>query len=283
VATSMLAKKFVEKSLGEKGKKMILIILDEMDQVEDPEVLYKVFNWISMDNSRLLLVGIANSLDLTDRVLPRLQVDKMLKPQLLNFRPYTTDQLVQIVEARLPQGDDKYALIDKMAIQLCARKIAATTGDARTTLDTCQRALQTQDGGEKKKVSLAQMSRMMAQSSAAQQSRVTSSRDDDALPVEQKLIICSLLSVVRKQKVKDVQAGKLYEVYTKQGSSRINQADFFSLCLQLEDRRIIDIKKNKQKSVDRQSKVKFSVTESDIIESYFKDDQHFETILTRNR
>ena len=42
-----------------------------MDQVEDPEVLYKVFNWISMDNSRLLLVGIANSLDLTDRVLPR--------------------------------------------------------------------------------------------------------------------------------------------------------------------------------------------------------------------
>ena len=48
---------------------------------------------------------------------------------------------------------------------------------------------------------------------------------------------------------------QLYEVYTKQGSSRINQADFFSLCLQLEDRRIIDIKKNKQKSVDRQSKV----------------------------
>lgn len=45
----------------------------------------------------------ANALDLTDRVLPRLQAQLELKPTLLNFVPYTKDQIVEIIENRLEQ------------------------------------------------------------------------------------------------------------------------------------------------------------------------------------
>ena len=51
-------------------------MLDEVDQLEskNQDVLYTVFEWPALSASRLALVGIANTLDLTDRVLPRLQV-----------------------------------------------------------------------------------------------------------------------------------------------------------------------------------------------------------------
>ena len=52
------------------------LVLDEVDQLEsvNQDVLYTVFEWPALAGSRLSLVGIANTLDLTDKVLPRLQV-----------------------------------------------------------------------------------------------------------------------------------------------------------------------------------------------------------------
>ena len=47
-------------------------MLDEVDQLEskNQDVLYTVFEWPALSASRLALVGIANTLDLTDMVLP---------------------------------------------------------------------------------------------------------------------------------------------------------------------------------------------------------------------
>ena len=45
--------------------------------------------------------GIANALDLTDRILPRLQARPKCKPELLNFPPYTKDQIVAVLTDRL--------------------------------------------------------------------------------------------------------------------------------------------------------------------------------------
>ena len=42
--------------------------------------------------------GIANALDLTDRVLPRLQSHSKCRPQLLHFPPYTKDQIATILQ-----------------------------------------------------------------------------------------------------------------------------------------------------------------------------------------
>ena len=73
-------KKYVEaKICGGKGKakgKNVLLVLDEVDQLDskEQEVLYSVFEWPQLKGSRLSLVGIANALDLTDKILPRLKV-----------------------------------------------------------------------------------------------------------------------------------------------------------------------------------------------------------------
>lgn len=47
--------------------------------------------------------GIANTLDLTDRILPRLQAREKCKPRLLNFPPYTKNQIATILQDRLNQ------------------------------------------------------------------------------------------------------------------------------------------------------------------------------------
>ena len=68
VKTERDALKVIETSIQASGS-MILLVLDEVDQLEskDQSVLYTVFEWPALDRSRLVLCGIANSLDLTDR------------------------------------------------------------------------------------------------------------------------------------------------------------------------------------------------------------------------
>ena len=55
---------------------LVYLVLDEVDQLEsrNQDVVYTVFEWPALSASRLSLVGIANTLDLMDRVLPGLQV-----------------------------------------------------------------------------------------------------------------------------------------------------------------------------------------------------------------
>ena len=69
-------KKYVEAKICARGGRNILLVLDEVDQLDsrDQEILYSVFEWPQLKGSRLSLVGIANALDLTDRILPRLKV-----------------------------------------------------------------------------------------------------------------------------------------------------------------------------------------------------------------
>jgi len=55
---------------------MLVLILDEMDALMTKEqaVLYHLFELPELKQSRAVLVGVANNIDLTVRLLPRLQV-----------------------------------------------------------------------------------------------------------------------------------------------------------------------------------------------------------------
>ncbi|KAF9538682.1 AAA ATPase [Mortierella hygrophila] len=176
--------------LGDKKNKIMYVtILDEMDQLltKDQEVLYKLFQWSCMGNSKLTLIGIANALDMTDRFLPRLKA-KNCEPQLLNFNPYQVSEIREIIMDRLFSlegnndsanedtenkcGDESMAtaavkggrlrvapLMQKPAIELCARKVAAATGDLRKALDICRQTIEMVELETKKK------ERMMARHS----------------------------------------------------------------------------------------------------------------------
>ncbi|PIA19152.1 P-loop containing nucleoside triphosphate hydrolase protein, partial [Coemansia reversa NRRL 1564] len=132
-----------------------LVILDEVDSLlgNRQEVLYRLFELAAHPSSRLALVGIANALDLTDRFLPRLQA-RNCEPLLLNFNPYQVNDIVVILQSRLDSVASSMAtepLIQKAALELCARKVAATSGDLRKALDVCRQAMEAAEAEHKRK------------------------------------------------------------------------------------------------------------------------------------
>jgi len=127
-----------------------VVTLDEIDHLLtlDLEILYTLFEWSLQRASRLVLIGIANALDLTDRFLPRLKA-RNLKPQLLPFLPYTVPQIASVLTAKLkslhlsPDDNqpDYIPFVHPTAIQFCSKKVASQTGDLRKAFDIMRRAI----------------------------------------------------------------------------------------------------------------------------------------------
>jgi len=136
------SKAVVEKYLMSKHK-TLLLVLDEIDQLESRKqsVLYSIFEWPSIPNSKLILIGIANALDLTDRILPRLQARCELKPTLMHFAPYSKQQIFNIISARLNEANATNVFTPS-AIQFLAGKVAAVSGDIRRALDISRRVIE---------------------------------------------------------------------------------------------------------------------------------------------
>ena len=53
----------------------------------------------------------------------------------INFQPYTTTQLEQIVHARLGGSNE---VLSKDAVKFAAMKVSSISGDARRVLDICR-------------------------------------------------------------------------------------------------------------------------------------------------
>lgn len=118
--------------------------MDEIDCLveqlkSDQEILYSIFALSECTNARLAIVGIANALDLTDRLLPRLRIRDM-EPELLHFSAYTVDQISEILKSRVSDAVAAGGMISSEAVELTARKVATST-DLRKALDTIRSAV----------------------------------------------------------------------------------------------------------------------------------------------
>lgn len=129
-----------------RDEKKYLVILDEVDCLVDLDLslLYALFEWSMAPSSRLVLIGIANALDLTDRFLPRLK-SRNLKPELLPFMPYAAAQIAEVITTKLkslvPADSATVPFLHPAAVQFCAKKVASQTGDLRKAFDICRRAV----------------------------------------------------------------------------------------------------------------------------------------------
>ena len=130
-----------------KGSGNFLIVLDEIDHFLDVDLdmLYTLFEYALNPKSNLILVGIANALDFTDRFLPRLKA-KDLKPHLLPIISYTSEQIAKVVTAKLsalmPSGKTEFVpFVHPTAINFLAKKISAQSGDLRKAFDICRSAI----------------------------------------------------------------------------------------------------------------------------------------------
>jgi cell division control protein 6 len=84
-------------------KKKIIIVLDEIDHLNSRKnsLLYSAFGWPKQSNGQVIVIGIANSLDLTKRLLPKLEELDGLVPEVFSFEPYTSQQIINILQEHL--------------------------------------------------------------------------------------------------------------------------------------------------------------------------------------
>lgn len=141
------------------GRKMTVVLLDEVDQLltTRQEVLYNLFHWPHLPGARLLVLALANTMDLPQRALSA-RVASRLGGANVPFQPYDDAQLAAIVRSRLGLATEAMNVFpppamaqaakgcaesfQQHAITLMAKRVAVVNGDARRMLDVARRALE---------------------------------------------------------------------------------------------------------------------------------------------
>ncbi|XP_050428138.1 origin recognition complex subunit 1 isoform X2 [Adelges cooleyi] len=115
-----------------------ILLVDEVDHIcnRKQDVVYNILDWPTRMGSKVVVITIANTMDLPERVLRGCVTSRMGLTRLV-FKPYTFQQLQEIIMNRLV-GNSSF---DPDAVQLVSRKVAAVSGDARRALDICRRAI----------------------------------------------------------------------------------------------------------------------------------------------
>ncbi|XP_061748317.1 origin recognition complex subunit 1 [Nerophis ophidion] len=133
-AASILDKRF---SSPAPRKESTVLLVDELDLLwtRKQNVMYNLFDWPTRRHSRLVVLTIANTMDLPERIMIN-RVASRLGLTRMSFQPYSFKQLQQIITSRL----NKVKAFEEDALQLVSRKVAALSGDARRCLDICRRA-----------------------------------------------------------------------------------------------------------------------------------------------
>ncbi|XP_072430408.1 origin recognition complex subunit 1 isoform X3 [Chiloscyllium punctatum] len=138
-ATADHAAALLEKQFGAPAPKRetTVLLVDELDLLwtRKQDVMYNLFDWPTRKQAKLVVVAVANTMDLPERIMMN-RVASRLGLTRMSFQPYTFKQLQQITCSRL----NRLKAFEDDAIQLVARKVAALSGDARRALDICRRA-----------------------------------------------------------------------------------------------------------------------------------------------
>lgn len=118
-----------------------IIVLDELDLLYNERrqsIFYNLFDWPTNSNSRMILIAIANAMDLPERFMSR--ITSRVGWNKLVFDSYTSDCLEKILKVRLGQKllDQTF---EKAAVIISTKRIGRTSGDARRILDTCRLAI----------------------------------------------------------------------------------------------------------------------------------------------
>ncbi|KAK7301771.1 hypothetical protein RJT34_12646 [Clitoria ternatea] len=272
-------------------KNMILIVADELDYLitKDRAVLHDLFMLTTFPFSRCILIGVANAIDLADRFLPRL-TSLNCKPNVVNFRAYSKDQIQKILEERL--NELPYTVFQHQALELCARKVAAASGDMRNALCICRSAIEMLEAEIRE--SACNLNTLLEEKSSSEQNVAAAApafmkkREFDvvrvdhmalalsmtyrspvldtiqSLPHHQQIILCSSMKHFRGAK-KDAILGELYKSYAEIcKSSLIPPAgilEFSNMCRVLNDQGLIKLGQARE---DKLKRVTAKIDEGDI-------------------
>ncbi|OAX78993.1 hypothetical protein ACJ72_06691, partial [Emergomyces africanus] len=118
-----------------------VVLMDELDQLvtKNQSVMYNFFNWPALRYSHLIVLAVANTMDLPERTLSN-KISSRLGLTRITFSGYKHQELMEIIGSRLSNVPGN--IVDPDAVQFASRKVAAVSGDARRALDICRRAVE---------------------------------------------------------------------------------------------------------------------------------------------
>ncbi|WOK94826.1 cell division control protein [Canna indica] len=270
ITTNLLPLQHLQKIFSQKSQplgRMMLMVVDEIDFLvtKDHSVLHDLFMLTTLPYSRCILIGIANTIDLTDRLLPNLG-SLHCKPIVITFCAYSKDQILKIIQQRLMVVE--YDVFELAALEFCARKVAAASGDVRKALDICRNAIEVLEaelrGSTGKEeieiVSFDHMNIAITKSFKSPMVDIIQS-----LPQHQQVILCSLVRLFRQCKRNATTLEELNRSYLEICKSTqirpVEMMEFTDLCSALSDQGLLDVGKSKGQKLKN---IKLKVDSSDI-------------------
>jgi len=194
-----------------------VVLMDELDQLmtTKQDVVYNFFNWPTLVNSKLIVLAVANTMDLPERVMTG-RVRSRLGMIRINFQPYTTAQLETIVHARLTKSSEGLPakateVISRDGVKFASMKVSSISGDARRVLDICRRTVELVQSTQK----TAGMREVKEVITAMQNSPTAGYLQE--LSLHERIMLASVLKCVKKEGVEEVKWGDVqhqHVIYT---------------------------------------------------------------------
>lgn len=115
-----------------------VLLVDELDYLitKDQSVLYNLFEWPQRKNANLIVISVANTLDLPEKFLAR--ISSRIGNTRLVFTPYNSGEIKEIIGQRVSETN----LFDTEAVSFISKKIALVSSDIRKTLNICRQAVE---------------------------------------------------------------------------------------------------------------------------------------------
>ena len=188
---------------GGAARRPLVVLMDELDMfvTSRQDVIYNLFHWPNVPTSNLVVIAVANTMDLPERTLQP-KVASRLGMTRIPFMPYTDRQLLEIVHGRL--GDDE-SVFTPDALMFAAKRVANVSGDARRMLDVCRRAA---DGA------VGQVTIDGIRAVLDAMARSGKGVHIAALPLHAKLLLVSMFGCVRQTSVDEVAWGDVVAHHT---------------------------------------------------------------------
>lgn len=281
ISTSKDMVSLIVKELKRKGRKMVILVLDEIDILDDrhQEMLNTIFSLPKFKSAKVIIVGIANTLGLTSSKMTRFNALNIDQIKEVAFESYDAEKISGILESRIQALNKEHQLVDASAIKFCGKSVAKNFGDARKALEIMRRSVELleqesdnlklkeqnnqDDKSIKKKVTVSHVSKIVH---AVFSSKAKEVDDDDyKFPIQQKLVLCLIL-LFNKEGDKNPELGKCFDRFLKTCKERdlnfecANASNFLDVCEQLEVQSFIQIKKSRNL---RQSRLSLSIDSSE--------------------
>ena len=257
-----------------------IILVDELDYLitKDQSVLYNLFEWPQRKKSNLIVISVANTLDLPENFMAR--ISSRIGNTRLVFTPYTSNEIRQIINQRV----EEIGIFDANAINFISKKIALISSDIRKTLAICRQAVD-RYLEECKKADLAKQGRMFEERNKITMDLVSRVFDNNysESPLAQfvsrsndlfKAIFTEMYLETKTNERRIATFGKVFERYknSPKGSvDKLTAVELMAIMKKLAERNIIKMSNNR---VTNLIEIDF-VSTSDDIAYALRDDPYF--------